>query len=316
MVTKNPLGNHHKTMNFHSFTKKDKTNQKMKNKRVFIILGIIVGMFFLVLILRSIVGGTSLGQKVAVVDLTGIITKSDATIKLIHTYRDDPNIKAIVVRIDTPGGSVAPVQEIYSELQKIDKPIVASMGGTAASGGYYVACAADTIMANPGTLTGSIGVIMQFTRLKGLYDKIGLEHQVIKSGEFKDTGSPFRQLTEKEQAVLQVTVDDVYNQFVDTIFEGRKSLLSRPEILELADGRIFSGQQALNAKLLDRLGNLPEAIEHAAELADIEGKPKVVRKKKKQSLLEQLLGVTQTPALDEMFSLPGVTFRYELSLSN
>lgn len=288
----------------------------MKNKRVFIILGIIVGLFFLVLILHSIGSGTSFGQKVAVVDIAGIITKSDATIKLIHTYRDDPNIKAIVVRIDTPGGSVAPVQEIYSELQKIDKPIVASMGGTAASGGYYVACAADTIMANPGTLTGSIGVIMQFTRLKGLYDKIGLEHQVIKSGEFKDTGSPFRQLTEKEQAVLQATVDDVYNQFVDTIFEGRKSLLSRSEILELADGRIFSGQQALDAKLLDRLGNLPEAIEHAAELADVEGKPKIVRKKKKQSLLEQLLGVTQAPALDEMFSLPGVTFRYELSLSN
>ena len=288
----------------------------MKNKRVFIILGIIVGLFILVLILRSIGGGTSLGQKVAVVDITGIITKSDATIKLIHTYRDDPSIKAIVVRIDTPGGSVAPVQEIYSELQKIDKPIVASMGGTAASGGYYVACAADTIMANPGTLTGSIGVIMQFTRLKGLYDKIGLEHQVIKSGEFKDTGSPFRQLTEKEQAVLQTTVDDVYNQFVDTIFEARKSLLSRPEILELADGRIFSGQQALDAKLLDRLGNLPEAIEHAGELANIEGKPKIVRKEKKQSLLEQLLGVTQTPALDEMFSLSGVTFRYELSFSN
>ena len=195
------------------------------------------------LILRSMSDGTALGQKVAVVDITGVITKSDATIKLIHTYRDEPSIKAIVIRIDTPGGSVAPVQEIYSELQKIEKPIVASMGGTAASGGYYVACAADTIMANPGTLTGSIGVIMQFTRMKGLYDKIGLEHQVIKSGEFKDTGSPFRQLTEKEQEVLQATVDDVYNQFVDTIFEARKSLLSRPEIVELADGRIFPGSR-------------------------------------------------------------------------
>jgi protease-4 len=190
------------------------------------------------------------------------------------------------------------------------------MGGTAASGGYYVACAADTIMANPGTLTGSIGVIMQFTRMKGLYDKIGLEHQVIKSGEFKDTGSPFRELNEKEQAVLQATVDNVYNQFVDTIFEARKSLLSRPEIVELADGRIFSGQQALDSKLLDRLGNLPEAIELAAELANIDGKPKVVRKEKKTSLLEQLLGIKQTRALDEMFSLPGVTFRYELNFSD
>ena len=287
----------------------------MGKKRVLIILGIIVALFFLVLILRSM-DSTSIGQKVAVVDITGIITKSDETIKLIHTYRDDPSIKAIVIRIDTPGGSVAPVQEIYSELQKIEKPIVASMGGTAASGGYYVACAADTIMANPGTLTGSIGVIMQFTRLKGLYDKIGLEHQVIKSGEFKDTGSPFRELTEKEQEVLQATVDNVYNQFVDTIFEARKSLLSRPEIVELADGRIFSGQQALDSKLLDQLGNLPEAIKLAAELANIDGKPKVVRREKKESLLEQLFGIKQTSALEEMFSLPGVTFRYELSVGN
>ena len=287
----------------------------MRKRRVLIILVIIVALFFLVLILRSM-DSTSIGPKVAVVDITGVITKSDETIKLIHTYRDDPSIKAIVIRIDTPGGSVAPVQEIYSELQKIDKPIVASMGGTAASGGYYVACAADTIMANPGTLTGSIGVIMQFTRLKGLYDKIGLEHQVIKSGEFKDTGSPFRELTEKEQEVLQATVDNVYNQFVDTIFAARKSLLSRPEIVELADGRIFSGQQALDSKLLDRLGNLPEAIELAGELANIDGKPKVVRKQKKESLLEQLFGIKQTSALEEMFSLPGVTFRYELSVGN
>lgn len=288
----------------------------MKKKRVFIILGIIITLFFLILILRSMNGGTSIGQKVAVIDITGIITKSDATIKLIHTYRDDPSIKAIVIRIDTPGGSVAPVQEIYSELQKIEKPIVASMGGTAASGGYYVACAADTIMANPGTLTGSIGVIMQFTRMKGLYDKIGLEHQVIKSGQFKDTGSPFRTLTEEEQAVLQATVDNVYNQFVDTIFEARQSLLSRSEIAGLADGRIFSGQQAMDLKLLDRIGNLPEAIELAGELAHIDGKPKVVRKEKKTSLLEQLLGVKQTSVLDELFSVPGVTFRYQMNLGN
>ena len=288
----------------------------MKKRRVFLILGIIVALFVLMLVLRSMDGGTPIGQKVAVVDITGVITKSDETIKLIHAYRDDSSIKAIVVRINSPGGSVAPVQEIYSELQKIDKPIVASMGGTAASGGYYIACAADTIMANPGTLTGSIGVIMQFTRLKGLYDKIGLEHQVIKSGEFKDTGSPFRELTEAEQVVLQSTVDDVYNQFVDTIFEARKSLLSRSEILELADGRIFSGQQALNSKLLDQLGNLPEAIEAAGKLANIDGKPKVVRKEKKESLLEQLTGIKQPPPLDEMFSLPGVTFRYELNFSN
>ena len=286
----------------------------MKKRRVYIILGIIVALFVILLVLRSRDGSTSIGQKVAVIDITGIISSADATIKLIHTYRDDSSIKAIVIRINSPGGSVAPVQEIYSELKKIEKPIVASMGGSAASGGYYVACAADTIMANPGTLTGSIGVIMQFTQLKGLYDKVGLGHQVIKSGDFKDTGSPFRELTEGERAVLQATVDDVYNQFVDTIFEARGDLLTRAEIVELADGRIFSGKQALEAKLLDQLGNLPAAIETAGALAGIEGKPKVVRKEKKTSLLEQLTGVKQIPALDEMFSTPGVTFRYEMSL--
>ena len=289
----------------------------MKKRRVFIILGSIVVLFFLMLVLlRSMGGSTSIGQKVAVIDIRGIVSRSDATIKLIHTYRDDPSIKALVIRINSPGGSVAPVQEIYSELEKIDKPIVASMGGSAASGGYYIACAADTIVANPGTLTGSIGVIMQFTRMKGLYDKVGLEHQVIKSGEFKDTGSPFRELTEQERAVLQATVDDVYNQFVDTIFAARGDQLTRAEVVELADGRIFSGKQALESKLLDRLGNLPDAIKIAGELAGIEGKPKVIRKEKKVSLFEQLVGIEQMPAFDEMFSPPGVTFRYQMSLGD
>ncbi|MCY4553783.1 MAG: signal peptide peptidase SppA [Candidatus Poribacteria bacterium] len=289
----------------------------MKNRRVFIILGTIVGLFFLMIILlRSMGGSASIGQKVAVIDVTGIISKSDATIKLIHAYRDDPSVKAIVMRIDSPGGSVAPVQEIYTELEKIEKPIVASMGGSAASGGYYIACAADTILANPGTLTGSIGVIMQFTRMKGLYDKVGLEHQVIKSGQFKDTGSPFRTLTEAEQAVLQATVDDVYNQFVDTIAEARGDLLTRTEVVELADGRIFSGRQALNSKLIDQLGNLPDAIKIAGELGGIEGKPKVLRKEKKTSLFEQLVGIKQMPPFDEMFSLPGVTFRYQMNLGD
>ena len=139
---------------------------------------------------------------------------------------------------------------------------------------------------------------------------------MIKSGDFKDTGSPFRALTEQERAVLQTTVDDVHNQFVDTIFEAREHLLTRDEVVEIADGQIFSGKQALASKLLDRLGNLPDAIEIAAELAGIEGKPKVVRKEKKTSLLEQLIGTKQIPPLDEMFSLPGVTFRYEMSLGN
>lgn len=290
----------------------------MKQKRVLIIIIIIV-IFFLITIFqtyRFISGSTSIGEKVAILDITGIITKSDPTIKLIHTYRDDPNVKAIILRINTPGGSVAPVQEIYRELTKLDKPIIASMASTAASGGYYIACAADTIMANPGTLTGSIGVIMQFTKLKDLLDKVGVEHQVIKSGKFKDSGSIFRDLSDDDIAILQETVDDVYNQFVDAIAESRNDTLTRDEIVKLADGRIFTGKQALTHKLIDKLGNLQDAIIVAGELGNIEGTPKVLRKERRTSLLEQIIGIKHNPHLDEILNFSGVTFRYELSLGN
>ncbi len=290
----------------------------MKQKRVLIIISVIVILFLIIVFqtFRFLSGASAIGEKVAVLDITGIITKSDSTIKLLHTYRDDPNIKAIILRINTPGGSVAPVQEIFSELRKLDKPLVASMGSTAASGGYYIACAADTIVANPGTLTGSIGVIMQFTKIKGLYDKVGVEHQVIKSGKFKDSGSMFRDLSEDDIAILQETVDDVYNQFVDAISESRNDTLTREEIVKLADGRIFSGRQALEHKLVDKLGNLQDAIVVAGELGKIEGKPRVIRRERRTSLLEQLIGIKHNPHFDEIFNYPGVTFRYQLSLGN
>ncbi len=288
----------------------------MKKKRVLIVLAVIIVCFFLVLLLNLVIQTAPFGEKVAVLDITGVISQSDTYIKLIHAYRDDPSIKALVIRLNTPGGSVAPVQEIYSELKKLEKPIVASMGGTAASGGYYIACAADTIVANPGTLTGSIGVIMQFIQMGGLYEKVGLKRQVIKSGQFKDTGSAFRDLTEAEQAVLQSTVDDVYNQFVAAIFESRQTHLPRDEVVELADGRIFSGKQAHGHKLVDTLGNLQDAIQIAAKLSNVDGTPKVIRQQRKQSLLEQLIGINQSPRFDEILSLPGVTFRYELSLGD
>lgn len=286
----------------------------MKKKRVLIIILVIVILFFVTLLLPFLINPPSIGPKVAVLDITGIITKSDATIKLIHTYRDDSNVKAIVLRINSPGGSVAPVQEIHRELTKLEKPIVASMGGSAASGGYYIACAANTIVANQGTLTGSIGVIMQFIKVKGLYEKVGLEQQVIKSGQFKDAGSMFRDLTDEDKAVLQSTVDDVYNQFVDAIHEARKEHLTRDQIINLADGRIYSGNQALEHKLIDQIGNLQDAIVVAGKLGNIEGKPKVLRKERRSSLLEQLLGIEHNTNIDDIINFPGVTFRYEISL--
>ena len=287
----------------------------MNRRKTIIIIGIVViGVLFFLLIGRTLVQSGSIGDKVAVIDITGTISRTQTTIEQIHQYRDDQTIKAIVLRINSPGGSVAPVQEIYSELKKLEKPIVASMGSTAASGGYYIAAIADEILANPGTLTGSIGVIMQFTKLKGLYEKVGLEQQVIKSGKFKDTGSPVRDMTDEERELLQVTLDDVHNQFIDAVFEGRQEHLTREEIVTLADGRIFSGQQALEHKLVDQLGNLPDAIDRAGELGGIEGKPKVVRTKRKTSMLERVLGSTGKENLDRLLDNAGVTFRYELHI--
>jgi protease-4 len=153
---------------------------------------------------------------------------------------------------------------------------------------------------------------MQFTKMKGLYEKVGLEEQVIKSGKFKDTGSAMRNLTKEERVLLQDTINDVHDQFVEAIFEGRKEHLTRNEILALADGRIFSGQQALAHNLVDRLGNLPDAIELAGTLGGIPGKPKTIRTKRKTSLLDRLLGVTAERRLDRLLNNPGVTFRYEL----
>ena len=285
-----------------------------RRKKIILILIIGIGVVFFLLVARTLVQNGSIGDKVAVIDITGVISRTQTTIDQIHRYRDDQTIKAIVLRINSPGGSVAPVQEIYSELKKLEKPIVASMGSTAASGGYYIAAIADEILANPGTLTGSIGVIMQFTKLKGLYEKVGLEQQVVKSGKFKDTGSPVRDLTDEERELLQATLDDVHNQFIDAVFEGRQEHLTRGEIVALADGRIFSGQQALEHKLVDQLGNLPDAIDRAGELGGIEGKPKVVRTKRKTSMLERILGTTGKENLDRLLDNAGVTFRYELHI--
>lgn len=285
-----------------------------RRKKIILILIVGIGLLFLVLIARTLVQDTTIGDKVAVIDITGVISRTDTIVDQIHQYRDDQTVKAIVLRINSPGGSVAPVQEIYSELKKLDKPIVASMSSTAASGGYYIAAIADEILANPGTLTGSIGVIMQFTKLKGLYEKIGLEQQVVKSGKFKDTGSPLRDLTDEERELLQATLDNVHNQFVDAVLEGRQEHLTREDVVALADGRIFSGQQALEHKLVDQLGNLPDAIDRAGELGGISGKPKVVRTKRKTSMLERILGTTGKENLDKLLDSPGVTFRYELHI--
>jgi protease-4 len=229
------------------------------------------------------------GEKVAVLPVTGLIADSDATIENLKKFAKDDSIKAIVLRINSPGGGVGPSQEIYEEIRKLrgKKVVVASMGALAASGGYYIACAAQRIFANPGTITGSIGVIMQFVNAKELIEKIGLKGMTVKSGAFKDIGSPVRDMKPEERELLQSVIDNVHGQFVAAVAEGRK--LDRESVVRIADGRIFSGEQAKALGLVDVLGNLEDAVADAGKLAKIEGEPRVVLPpKKKLSILELL----------------------------
>jgi protease-4 len=235
------------------------------------------------------------GPKVAVVEIEGIIVDGAAAVRELREHADNPSIKAVVLRVNSPGGVVAPTQEIFSAIQrtrKAGKPVVASLGAVAASGGYYVAVAADRIYANPGTLTGSIGVVMQLANLEGLLKKVGVDYVVVKAGAYKDVGNFARTMSPEERKMLQALLDDVYSQFVEAVSEGRG--LEKKDVLAFAEGRIYSGQQALALKMVDELGGFEEAVEAAGKLANISGRPKLVYPRKKFSfrdLMESRLGL-------------------------
>ena len=241
-------------------------------------------------------------DRIALVRVEGVILDAQQTVGELKRFADNPSVKAIVLRIDSPGGGVVPSQEIYDAVKRVrnknNKMVVASMGTVAASGGYYIAAATDRIIANPGTLTGSIGVIMELANLEGLLKKIGVESLVVKSGQYKDIGSPLRKMSEGDRRILQSVMDDVHRQFIQAVAEGRS--LDEAEVQPLADGRIFTGRQAREMKLVDELGDLEDAIRLAADLAGIEGEPKVVEPRKRFSIREllesRLLGVL--PRLD------------------
>ncbi|MCP3944251.1 MAG: signal peptide peptidase SppA [Desulfobacteraceae bacterium] len=217
----------------------------------------------------------SLGSRkgnIGVVEVLGPILSSKKIIENIKNFREDDDIKAIIVRIDSPGGGIGPSQEIYRELIKTrsEKIVVASMGSVAASGGYYVAAATQGIVANPGTITGSIGVIMEYANLMEIAKKIGISSVVIKSGEFKDMGSPLRELKENEKKIFQDLVDELHLQFVSDAARARNMKIDT--MTSLADGRVYTGQKALKLKLVDRLGNMGDAVQWAGELAHIKAK--------------------------------------------
>ena len=278
----------------------------MAKKRDVVVAVIIVGSFLVAFLLfalvlvgvftaRGDVGFAGLGGAVGVVEMFGFMEQSSGrpVIDQLEKWENSSSMKAIVVHVNSPGGETAISQEIYDAILRAreEKPVVVAMASVAASGGYYIACGADRIVANPGTLTGSIGTVISFHTFGKLMDKLGIGTETIKSGEFKDVGSYSREMTQKEQLMLRSVIMDGYEQFVETVAEGRG--MDKEEVYPLADGSVFTGLQAYNLGLVDTLGGLNEAIELAAELAGMDGEPRVVRPRKrdKYSLLGLLEGV-------------------------
>ena len=229
------------------------------------------------------------GDGVGLVELKGVIVDGQETIRQLRALKKDEHVKAVVLRVESPGGVVGPSQEIYAAVRELTrvKKVVVSMGSVAASGGYYVAAPATLIYANPGTITGSIGVLMKFSNLEGLMDKVGMKAFTIKTGKYKDTGSPARTMTPEEREMLQGVIDSTHGQFVLAVAQGRK--LPVEQVRQIADGRIFSGEQAMALKLVDRLGTLQNAVEEAGRLGGIEGEPVLIRPPKKKGPMFDLL---------------------------
>jgi protease-4 len=248
----------------------------------------------------------SVGPAVGVVRVEGVIVSGDPPVDPFGTpsgaysglvvdhlkqAEEDAYVKAVVLRVNSPGGSVVGSDEIYQQVLAMTKPVVVSMGELAASGGYYVSAPADVIFANPGTLTGSIGVISQFIHIGDLLEEYGVEVTTIKSGEFKDIGSLFRSMSDEERETWQAIIDETYEEFVQIVADGREMPIQ--EVRELADGSIYTGRQALELGMVDQLGNMSGAIQRAAELGGIEGEPRIVEYEMPFSIFQGLLGMAR-----------------------
>ena len=262
---------------------------------------LVIGSIVAVVILIALTTGASLflgeapvvsPDKVALIKIEGVILDSTDVIEQLKKYGKNSSVKAIILRIDSPGGAVVPSQEIYEEVRKLkartNQKIVTSMGTVAASGGYYIAAASDRIVANPGTLTGSIGVIMEFASAEELMNKIGVKSEVIKSGDKKDVGNFMRTMKPEEREYLQKVIGDVHDQFVDAVSQGRK--MKKEDVIPIADGGVFTGRQAKAIGLVDELGDLEDAVKVAGKLANIEGEPKVITEEKKYGFWDILKG--------------------------
>jgi len=281
-----------------------------------VVFGVLLGLFLVSLYALSYLSNReeSLwgGEKIAIIEVRGVILDPQPVVEKLVKLRKNEKVKAIVLRIDSPGGGVGPAQEIFAEVKKAqkEKKVLVSMGSVAASGGYYIACAADKILANPGSITGSIGVIVESLNVEELLRKLGLRSMVVKSGKHKDLGSPLRPMTEEERKLLQGVLDSVHEQFIRAVAEGRK--LPVEKVRELADGRIFSGEQARELGLVDELGNLEDTLAMAATLAGIRGEPEIMYPEKKRfSLFDLLLQESVSKIVESLReSAPPLNFLY------
>lgn len=268
----------------------------------------VVSLFAMMIMMSDGEGYSGVGERIAVIPVEGVINDQMAKTVNRHLkqYGNDSRVKAIILRVDSPGGGVSPSQEIYREVKRVKdekkKKVVVSMGSVAASGGYYIACPADRIYANPGTVTGSIGVIAEWVNYKDLISWAKVKPVVFKSGEFKDTGSPTRDLTEPERKYFQAMIDELYNQFVGAVKDGRLgrgaqgSELNQERVKALADGRVYTGESALKYGLIDAIGNYEDALKATATMVGIKGEPQVVTPPKPRegfSILDLLTGVSR-----------------------
>jgi protease-4 len=254
------------------------------------------------------------GEKIAVVEVYGIISSSIETNRQLKEYADDHSIRAILVHVDSPGGGVVASQEIYEQIKDVrdgGKPVVVSMGALAASGGYYIACGATRIVANRGTLTGSIGVIAEFLQLREALDKLGIDVRIIKSGRLKDAGSPVREMTGEDEQYFQSLMDEVHHQFAEVVVEERE--LEEGRVMELADGRVFTGEDALAKGLVDTIGTFEDAVRIAAEISGIEGEPALLRERKRKVWWEGFVGEAMQEVAEwknELLDRPVLSYRF------
>jgi protease-4 len=295
------------------------------DRRAAWILGLVFGGLFLCLFLFMALawiaiqggrGGNVMaragGDRVGVVEVVGVIGDDKTFLKELREFEEDSRIRAIVVRIDSPGGAVGPSQEIFEAMRRVQKTkhVLASMGSIAASGGFYVAMGGEKVFANPGTLTGSIGVISEFPNVSGLLKWAGVEMRTITAGKLKDAGSPFREMSAEERTYFQAMLEDVHGQFIGAVAEARK--LPEAEVRKVADGRVFTGRKARELKLVDELGGLQDAVREAGKLAGIRGEPRIEYPTKDRPLFRAMFGEDAqslvhalSTRLGEVLSAPG-----------